>query len=230
METSSENRGTAMSDITPQQVKAGQAAYSKLLLAVYNPIAQFNYRFLWGCHPRHVLELYNEHVSANHLDVGVATGIILDYCRFPTPKPRLGLMDLNPNSLEAASKRLARYTPESYLRNVLEPIKIDAEPFDSVGLANLLHCLPGTMKTKGVVFEHLRDMLNPGGTIFGCTVLYRRVERSPLATLTAHMLNASRVMTNKEDDVEGLQQNLDRYFSEGSVKVIGCVALFWARK
>jgi len=230
METSSENRGTAMSDITPQQVKAGAAGYSKLLLAVYNPMVQFNYRFIWRCHPRHVLELYNEHVSANHLDVGVATGIILDYCRFPTPKPRLGLMDLNPNSLEAASKRMARYTPESYLRNVLDPIDIDAEPFDSVGLANLLHCLPGTMKTKGVVFEHLEALLNPGGTIFGCTVLYRRVERSPLATLMAHMLNASRVITNKEDDVEGLQQNLDRYFSEGSVKVIGCVALFWARK
>jgi len=219
-----------MPDITPQQVKAGQAAYSKPLLAVYNPIVRFNYRFLWGCHPRHVLELYNEHVSANHLDVGVATGIILDYCRFPIPKPRLGLMDLNPNSLEAASKRLVRYAPESYLRNVLEPIKIDAEPFDSVGLANLLHCLPGTMKTKGVVFEHLRDLLNPGGTIFGCTVLYRGVKRNPLATLMAQIINASRVMTNKEDDVEGLQQNLDRYFSEGSVKVIGCVALFWARK
>ncbi len=52
----------------------------------------------------------------------------------------------------------------------------------------------------------------------------------PQTTLTAHILNASRVMTNKEDDVEGLQQNLDRYFSEGSVKVIGCIALFWARK
>jgi len=219
-----------MPDITPQQVRAGQAAYSKFFLAVYNPTVRFSYRFIWGCHPRHVLELYNEHVSANHLDVGVATGSILDYCRFPTPKPRLGLMDLNPNSLEVASKRLARYAPESYLRNVLEPIKIDAEPFDSVGLANLLHCLPGTMKTKGVVFEHLRGLLNPGGTIFGCTVLYRGVKRNPLATLMANIINASRVMTNKEDDVEGLQQNLDRYFSEDSVKVIGCVALFWARK
>ena len=219
-----------MSNVAAQQVKAGQAPYNKFFLAVYDPMVRFGYRFLWGCRLHKVHDLYNEHVSANHLDVGVATGSILDHCRFPTPKPRLGLMDLNPNSLQVASRRLARYNPECYLRNVLEPIEIDAEPFDSVGLANLLHCLPGTMKTKGVVFEHLRALLNPGGTIFGCTVLYRGVERSPLATLTAQIVNASRLFTNREDDAEGLQQNLDRHFPQSSVKVIGCVALFWARK
>jgi hypothetical protein len=63
-----------MSDITAEQVKAGQAPYNRLLLAVYDPYVRFNYRFLWGCRPRQVLDLYNEHVSANHLDVGVATG------------------------------------------------------------------------------------------------------------------------------------------------------------
>jgi SAM-dependent methyltransferase len=177
-----------------------------------------------------VLDLYNEHVSANHLDVGVATGAILDYCRFPTPSPRLALMDLNPNSLEVASKRLARYHPETYLRNGLGPIDIDAARFDSVGLANLLHCLPGTMRTKRVVFENLKAVLKPGGILFGCTVLYRGVERSPLGKLYMDYLNACHVFTNREDDLEGLKQNLAESFSESSVKVVGCVALFWARK
>jgi len=219
-----------LSNVTAKQVEAGQAPYNRLLLAVYDPYVRFNYRFLWGCQPRQVLDLYNEHVTANHLDVGVATGTIMDYCRFPTPNPRLALMDLNPNSLEVASKRLSRYHPENYLRNVLDPIEIDAPPFDSVGLANLLHCLPGTMRTKKVVFENLKAVLNSGGTLFGCTVLNKGVDRNPLARLTLYFMNARGHMSNKQDDLEGLKQNLAECFPESSVKVVGCVALFSARK
>jgi SAM-dependent methyltransferase len=219
-----------MSSITEQQVKAGQAVYSRLFLAVYNPMVRFNYWFLWRCPPGRVLDLYNEHVSANHLDVGVATGSILDYCRFPASSPRLALMDLNPNSLAVAAKNLARYYPETYLRNVLDPIEIDAPPFDSVGIANLLHCLPGTMRTKRVVFENLKAVLKPGGTLFGCTILYGGVKRSPPATLALYLNNARGYLTNKQDDLEGLKQNLAECFPESSVKVVGCIALFSARK
>jgi SAM-dependent methyltransferase len=219
-----------MSDITAEQVKAGHSPYNRLLLAVYDPYVRFNYRFLWGCEPRQVLDLYNEHVSANHLDVGVATGTIMNYCRFPTPSPRLALMDLNPNSLAVAARNLARYHPETYLRNVLDPIQINPPRFDSVGLANLLHCLPGTIRTKRVVFENLEAVLNPGGTLFGCTILNRGVERNPLASLTLYFMNARGHMTNKQDDLEGLKQSLMDCFPESSVKVVGCVALFWARK
>jgi SAM-dependent methyltransferase len=219
-----------MSNITAEQVKAGQAVYTRAFLAVYNPVVRFNYRFLWRCPPGEVLDLYKEHVSANHLDVGVATGSILDYCRFPTSSPRLGLMDLNPNSLAVAAKRLTRYHPETYIQNALDPIGIDIPPFDSVGIANLLHCLPGTIRTKKVVFENLRAVLNPGGKLFGCTLLYGGVKRSLPATLWINYMNVIRALTNRQDDLEGLKQNLAECFSESSVKVVGCVALFWARK
>ena len=219
-----------MSEITLKQAKAGQAPYNRLLLAVYNPYVRFNCRFLWGCPPRQVLDLYNEHVSGNHLDIGVATGTILDYCKFPSPTPRLALMDLNPNSLHVASKRLVRYHPETYIQNALDPVRIDIPPFDSVGLANLLHCLPGTMRTKKVVFENVRAVLNPGGTVFGCTILNTGMERNPLARLTLHLMNAMGYLSNKQDDLEGLKQNLAECFSESSVKVVGFMALFSARK
>jgi hypothetical protein len=218
------------SEITPRQVKARQAWYNRWLLAVYDPMVRFNYRFLWGCPPGEVLDLYNEHISANHLDVGVATGIFLDCCRFPVPSPRLALMDLSPNSLAVAARRLTRYHPETYTQNVLDPVGIDATGFESIGLANLLHCLPGTMRTKRAVFENLEASLKPGGTLFGCTVLGRGIKRNPVGALYMSYLNAIRVFTNRKDDPEGLKQNLAECFPESSVKVIGCVALFWARK
>jgi hypothetical protein len=120
------------------------------------------------------LEHYNRHVSANHLDVGVGTGYFLDHCRFPSHTPRIALMDLNRNSLDFASRRIARYKPETYIRNVLEPIAIDALRFDSIGVNYLLHCLPGTMESKSVAFDHLKALMNPGAVLFGSNFAARR--------------------------------------------------------
>ncbi len=176
-----------------------------------------------------MLELYNQHVTANHLDVGVGTGYFLDKCRFLSTTPRLALLDLNPNCLEMAAKRVARYSPEVYSGNVLDPIEIDAPKFDSIGILNVLHCLPGAIETKGIVFDHLKALLNPGGVVFGSTLLYGGVRRSLLATLVFNRVNRAGAMTNKEDDLEGLERSLEQRFAETSVSVIGCEALFRAR-
>lgn len=176
-----------------------------------------------------MLALYNQHISSNHLDVGVGTGYFLNHCKFPTAKPRLALMDLNPNCLEVAGKRLARYSPEIYRRNVLNPIDIKITRFDSIGMMNLLHCLPGNIESKGVVFKNLKVLLNPGGVVFGSTILYGGVRRNLLATYTLILTNRLGFMTNMEDNPSSLKTSLAQYFSESSVNVIGCMALFWGR-
>ena len=68
---------------------------------------------------------YDHHISPNHLDVGVGTGYFLDHCRFETPSPRMGLIDPNSPSLDAAGRRLARYAPEIHQADILEPIPVD---------------------------------------------------------------------------------------------------------
>jgi hypothetical protein len=85
------------------------------------------------------------------------------------------------------------------------------------------------MATKRVVFENLKAVLKPGGRLFGCTLLYGGVKRGLPATLWINCMNAMRTLTNRQDDLEGLKQNLAECFPQSSVKVVGCVALFWAR-
>jgi ubiquinone/menaquinone biosynthesis C-methylase UbiE len=186
-------------------------------------------RLVWKCPSDNIIKLYNKHISANHLDVGVGTGYFLDNCTFPAPAPRLVLADLNPNSLSIAGKRLARYSPQTFRHNVLEPLEVDGPRFDSIATNHLLHCVPGTMQTKEIVFENLKTLLNPGGVLFGTTLLYRGVKRSIQATWCFHWLNLMGIMTNKQDDVEGLKQNLTRHFAESGIEIIGCGALFWGR-
>jgi len=213
-----------------KRVEAGSAMYSRPFLKTYDWLALgFNCRYVWKCPSDNMLEHYNKHVSANHLDIGVGTGYFMDNCKYPADNPRIALMDLNPNPLHIARKRLTRYNPEIYQRNALEPFDIDAPNFDSVGMMNLIHCIPGNIKTKGIVFEHVKAVMNPGAVLFGSTILYRGVKRNAMATYLTKVNNRSGVMNNMEDSLDDLKEELQRNFSESSVETIGCVALFRAR-
>jgi 2-polyprenyl-3-methyl-5-hydroxy-6-metoxy-1,4-benzoquinol methylase len=185
---------------------------------------------LWECPAFHLLDLYNQHVSNNHLDIGVGTGYFLDKCKFPGTNVRLALMDSSINPLTAASKRLTRYKPEVYQRNASNSFDINTQPFDSIGMMNLLHCIPGDLKTKAIVFEHAKEVMNPKAVIFGSTILYKGVKRNTLATWAIKYYNKNGSMANMNDSLEDLQESLHNNFSDSSVKVIGCEALFWARK
>jgi SAM-dependent methyltransferase len=213
-----------------ERVRAGAAIYSRPVLFLYDwVILGNNCRFLWGCPARHMLELYNEYISSNHLDIGVATGFFLDRCKLPAAKPRLALLDLNPNSLRVASKRLSRYDTQIYQRNVLEPFNLDGPAFDSVGMMNLLHCLPGNIDAKQIVFENAKAVMNPGAVLFGSTILPKGVKSNPIANMVLKMNNSRGIWTNENDDLEGLQKSLRLHFRESSVKIIGYEALFVAR-
>jgi len=177
-----------------------------------------------------VLELYDQHISRNHLDIGVGTGYFLDKCRFPVERPRLVLFDISADTLAAAQRRLKRYQPQAYRGDVLKPLLIKSPPFDSIGLCHLLHCLPGTMDTKEAVFQNIVPLLNPGGVVFGTTFLYEGIKRGPVANSMFWWTNRLGFMTNKQDSLEGLAENLDGYFSESHIELRGCAALFWARK
>ncbi len=219
-----------MTEITKRAMK-GHSIYNKLTLSIYDLwVLGISNSFIWKCPSYKLLELYNQHISSNHLDIGVGTGFFLDRCKFPTNNPRVALMDLNSDSLEVAYQRIIRYSPEIYVRNVLEPIQFNSHTFDSIGLNYLLHCLPGTMQTKEAVFQHIKPLLNVGGVIFGSTVLGEGVERNIFAKNLMAIYNKKGIFTNKYDSLINLKENLERHFSKTSVNVIGCVALFWGEK
>lgn len=134
---------------------------NKPVISVYDvSVLWFSNLFVWKCPTRHILAFYNQHVSSNHLDVGVGTGYFLDKCRFPTANPRITLLDINEVNLQRTSERIRRYQPETHQATVLEPIDLGQRSFDSVGMNYVLHCLPGNLMSKAVVFESLKQCLN----------------------------------------------------------------------
>ena len=208
----------------------GQAIYTRRFLAVYDAVVYgFNSPVLWRCPKGELIRLYDANASARHLDIGVGTGRLLDECRFPDPAPEITLMDLNPNSLDAAARRLARYAPRTHQANVLEPWGLPEASYDSVAMCHLLHCLPGAIPAKAVVFEHARAVLAPGGVLFGVTLLNEGVEQTWLSRRAIAAGNRRGVMSSLDDRLKDLEAALDRAFGAHEVRVVGSAALFAAR-
>jgi len=209
---------------------AGAAVYSRRLLSTYDiMVLGLSNRFVWQCRSAEILALYNEHISNNHLDVGVGTGYFLDHCRFPTPQPRLSLLDLNSNSLAYTAHRLRRYRPTVYSGDVLAPLSLPAPTYDSIGLNYLLHCLPGTIDAKAIVFDNLRPHLTPGGAVFGSTILRPDASTPAAGRALMRFYNGRRIFSNDGDTLDGLRAVLEARFENVTLRRRGCVALFDAR-
>jgi ubiquinone/menaquinone biosynthesis C-methylase UbiE len=209
---------------------AGQAVYTDLVLKVYDIwVLGITNSYIWKCPTFKILKHFNQHVSSNHLDIGVGTGYYLDKCNFQS-KPRIALMDLNLNSINTAAKRIDRYQLEKYQQNILEPIKAPIKPFDSISINYLLHCLPGTIYEKSTAFDTILPILNDGGVLFGSTVLQGDIQRNFVAKKLMNIYNKKGIFSNQNDTLKGLEESLKKRFNTCGIEVIGCVALFWAKK
>jgi SAM-dependent methyltransferase len=214
---------------TQEEALAGAAHYSPLLLTAYDPwVLGFVCWAVWRCPRRNMLRLYNRNVGERHLDLGPGTGFFLQRSWYSTSTPQLTLVDLNDNVLRKAAKRLSKYRPALYRRDVLQPLNLGTARFDSVGMNFLLHCLPGGIPHKATVFDHARHYVEPGGRIFGSTVLAHGVWHGKFAPRALELLNKDGVMSNENDSLDQLDAELATRFRNYRVTPCGSVALFEA--
>ena len=215
---------------TAEEIDAGQAIYTKATLRIYDSLVLgiFN-RWIWQCPTSRLLRMYDNDISANHMEVGVGTGYLLDHCRFPTERPRIVLLDLNATCLQVAARRIARYHPEQFQANGMVPIEIDVAPFDSIGLNYVLHCLPGSMVEKAVVFQNLTPLIRPAGILFGSTLLGGGIRRSWASRELMTYYNYWQIFSNRDDHLDQLDVALSEHFESHALEVVGSAALFAAR-
>lgn len=205
-------------------------AFTKLGLRVYDPlIVNLVAPRVWGCSPDILVDHYRDHVTSNHADIGVGTGYFLDRCGFDSPAPRLALIDLQPNCLEYTARRLSRYQPRTYLRDLLSPMEpIAGGPFDSIALGGVIHCLAGDLQHKSRVFDTIAPLTQAGTKIFGYTLVYDGVMDRNRRRLMHPFLNRLRVIDNAHDRLCDLRRELRARFMASRVELVGCMALFSA--
>lgn len=212
------------------KTKPGQAIYTPLALKGYDLwVLGVSNHLLWRCPTAKLRALYARNVRSPHLDIGVGTGYFLKHVDWPVSHPQVSLLDLNENSLAAASARIAHLDPVTHVGDILHPIA-GLGPFQSVGLCYLLHCLPGRMSEKAVVFDHVKDVVAEGGRIFGATIVQGDAPRSRMAQKLMDFYNARGIFSNALDTKDDLEAALQQRFDAVSIELSGCVALFSAVK
>ena len=212
-----------------QQVKAGQAIYTPRSLRAYDAfVLGFSNALLWRCPTRVLEDLYSRNVSAQHVDVGVGTGYFLDKAAWPVADPDILLIDLNSHSLSAAASRISRFKPRTLAANIFEPLPA-GDTFASAGLCYLLHCLPGRMSEKAIVFDNLRPLLAEGARVFGATIVQGDAPRSRPAQALMDYYNQRGIFSNALDTAQELDAELNKRFANVRVQLHGAVAVFEAQ-
>lgn len=209
--------------------QAGAAPYSKYFLSIYDIwVIRLSNDYAWRCNRRHFVDLYNRNVGCRHLEVGPGSGWILANSDLRTDID-LTLADLNRNSLDHSASRLDVATT-LIEQDVLQPFDESIQKFDSVSINYVLHCLPGDWTTKATALDNLVRVLNPGGVLFGSTVIGVDQRYTMFGKALMNAYNSIGAFGNRNDDLPGLRAALGRRFGHVEVNMVGNVALFAARE
>lgn len=221
---------TSSHDATNWRIKRSQRFFNTLSLLFYDLLLYgVISKYAWGSSIARLDAHYKKYVRHNHLEVGVGTGFLLNRVEFDSAHPRLALMDLSRECLEKTKHKVARYAPDTYIQNLLEPIQHTIDKFDSIGINSVMHCVPGSFKEKGIAFAHLQPFLTENGVLFGTTVLSDDVHKNVLARPFMWMMNALGVFNNRGDNALDLKVCLEANFRVIEFEVVGVTAFFAVR-
>jgi hypothetical protein len=222
---------TANHDLSTRRVKRSQQFFNKGSLFFYDFLLYgVISKYAWGSSIQRLDTHYKKYVRHNHLEVGVGTCFLLNRVVLDSAHPRLALMDLSRECLEKTKRKVARYAPETYIQNLLEPMHHKIDQFDSIGINYVMHCVPGNFKEKGVAFTHLRPLLSENGVLFGTTVLSDNIHKNTLAKPFMWLMNSLGVFNNRGDNARDLKECLERHFQLIEFEVVGVTAFFAVKK
>lgn len=203
--------------------------YTSRKLRLYDPVVlSLSNRLIWRCPRRHLLDHYNRHLGATHLDIGPGTGWFLAHARFPVLSPAVTLLDANEAVLTYASRRLRHLQPTSIQADLRWAVDLPPGAFASIGLNYVLHCIPEPFASKARMLADLRPLLASSGVVFGSTILASGVHHSPLSRAVQASYNRRGWFGNRDDTIDDLDGSLASTYPRYEISVRGAVALFAA--
>lgn len=139
----------------------------------------------------------------------------------------VSVLDLNPNCLEDAKQALKRPDMPTFLADVLQPLPL-TEKYDSISTFYLIHCLPGPLEKKMVLFTNLKKHLTEDGTVYGTTILGMGVSFNWFGRIIMHFLNKNRIFDNRGDGEVEFREALKRDYKMVKTELVGNILLFSA--
>ncbi|OIW22982.1 methyltransferase [Coniochaeta ligniaria NRRL 30616] len=238
--------------MTVTDTAPGAAVYSPFFLRwVYDAwVLNISNSYAWCCSAAKQRAFYSRNLASARgkdpfrlCDIGVATGYYLEHAPIPEGS-EVTVVDLNTNSLDAASERLLAAHPGVTANKVhgdfLEPdakselaitqARLGGDKFDAISCMFLLHCVPGPPARKAQGLQRLAPLLKDDGVLFGTTILGKGVQHNFFGNFLMTAYNKAGSFQNWDDDAESIVQPLRESFADVKFEVVGTVLLFEARK
>ncbi|CAG8206076.1 unnamed protein product [Penicillium salamii] len=205
----------------------GAWMYNRIMLSIYDiwVLGVVN-TYAWHCPTKSIqLPFFQKHLSKRHLDIGPGTGYYLANAGIPSTTS-VDVLDLNPNCLDDAKRALNRPGTTTFLADVLEPLPL-VEKYGSISTFYLIHCLPGPLERKMVLFRNLKGFLEEDGVVYGTTILGTG-GFNWFGRVIMHFLNKGRVFDNRGDGEVGIREALKRDYKVVRTEVVGNILFFEA--
>lgn len=197
--------------------------YNSTTLKLYDfAILGLSNRFAWKCPTPLLLENYRQHEGQHHLDIGPGTGFYLE----DTSADSVTLLDLNQVTLGTSRARIERNNPELPVDTLSQSFFDDLNgTWGSIGVNFVLHCINSDNKWGRLA--DLGDNLEPGGTLFGSTILLDQGTANVGAKTLCSLYNRVGAFGNANDHEQQLSDALSSFTSH-SVERHGQVLIFSA--
>lgn len=213
---------------TTSSSAAGAALYSPFTLPLYDTwVLGLSNSFAWYCPTKSVqLPFFRRFIGQRHLDIGPGTGYYLTNAGIPE-KTQMTLMDLNPHSLNYAKQRLGRPDTQIVQADATEPLPLTGV-YDSISTFFLIHCLPGPLERKMVLFTNLKPHLAENGTVYGTTILGKDVKHNLFGRILMNVYNRRGIFSNWDDGEKEIREALCKDYNKVETSVEGRVLMFSA--
>lgn len=134
-------------------------------------ILTFSYRSTLGFQ----IKFFGKNIKANHLEVAIGTGtlfgMILNWCkRKKMPLQKICGIDYAEPMLQGARERFKNNSKVQLAKVDVTRMPFNSNSFDSVNIANSVHCFPEVDKA----FKEIFRVLKPDGTLAMNVLLYPR--------------------------------------------------------
>ena len=234
---------------TSRRDDRGWKSYRPWVLAAYDPwVHGISDRWFWHCPPRLLSQLYDDHLSRRHLEMGVGTGTLLASSlrrRSQMPETEASaageiacvtLADANPDCLKRAARSVSPWLaePPTCLRVDLRDAAAESDApiarrFDSAALVYLLHCIPHESGKRGAI-RYAAARLSAEGVCFGATLVGQPPARQIATRWLERRYRRAGIFANESDDQECIATWLRSEFREVELRQQGRVVLFVARQ
>ncbi|KAI4252678.1 MAG: hypothetical protein LQ352_004139 [Teloschistes flavicans] len=216
----------------------GAAIYSQSwLLTIYDWwVLGVVSTYAWACSvPQYTLPWFQKNLrKGQHLDIGVGTGYYL--AKSDLTGVQVTLADLNQDALDATRDRLVLEgkvksgETRCILHDITRPLPASCPKFNSMSLYYLLHCMPGPVPAKTVIFSHLKHSLTPDGVISGASILGKDVRHNLFGRLIMTFGNWNGMFDNRGDNAADFDDALREHFDDVETQVRGAIFLWRASK